>query len=68
MERGTFHESVLRDDRKVVAPVGFVAFTGFALFTAPVSEAVFLCPVGSIDLGNETSTHRRIFHPFNPYG
>ncbi|TGE21642.1 hypothetical protein E5K00_15305 [Hymenobacter aquaticus] len=47
MERRTFHENVLRDDRKVVSPVDFSVFLAFVPFTAPVSEAVFLCPVGS---------------------
>ncbi|UOQ72804.1 hypothetical protein [Hymenobacter cellulosilyticus] len=47
MERGTFRKSVLRDDRKVVAPVDSFIFLVFAPFTAPVSEAVFLWPEGS---------------------
>jgi hypothetical protein len=46
MKRGTRHTDVLRDDRKVISPVNFSVFSVFAPFTAPVSEAVFLCPAG----------------------
>jgi hypothetical protein len=60
MERRTFHENVLRDDRKVVSPVDFSVFLVFAPFTAPVSEAVFLCPVGSSG-GTGAAACARIF-------
>lgn len=63
MERGAFHKSVLRDDRKVVAPVDFAVFSGFVPFTASVSEAVFLCPASSFGVA-QTASFSRISHPF----
>ncbi|AHJ99419.1 hypothetical protein Hsw_3824 [Hymenobacter swuensis DY53] len=64
MERGTFHESVLRNDRKVVSPADSFVFIGFALFAASVFEAVFLCPVVSVGAVEAASLSFTFSDPF----
>lgn len=48
MKRGTRHNEVLRKGREVFCFIDSFVFSGFPVFAAPVFEAVFLCPIGSV--------------------